>query len=137
MSSLIHSNGPTTEDTTGDQGWEEAQRENRLQLQACEAERGATRQKREYIVYIENASNIRGAFIVKQVSTVNELFQGIYERYPKLSHEAIVMRVSDSRTGSMHRIFYEQELPQHTDCLYVQLSLRKHTSMAGGKIEKQ
>jgi hypothetical protein len=121
--------------TPGDQGWKEAQRQVNLQQQACATDGISQRKARDYIVHIENASDFKSAFIVRQVSTSKELIQGVCDWHPKLSHESIVMRVSDARTGSMHRVFYEKDLPHHTDTVYVYLSLRKHSTM-GSKIEQ-
>jgi hypothetical protein len=133
MNNLTEENG-RPQDTPGDQGWKEAQRQDSLQLQACATDGSSERKARDYIVHIENASDFKAAFIIRQVKTVPQLVQGICDWHPQLCHESILMRVSDSRTGSMHRVFYEKELPSHTDTVYVYLSLRKHTIM-GGKIE--
>jgi hypothetical protein len=122
------------QDTPGDQGRKEAQRQDSLQLQACATDGISERKARDFIVHIENASDFKSAFIIRQVKTVPQLVQGIYDWHPKLCHESILMRVSDTRTGSMHRVYYEKDLPHHTDTVYVYLSLRKHTNM-GSKIE--
>lgn len=137
MNSLIDSNGPRPKDTTGNQRWQEEERQECLQFQTRETDGSSNGKASQYIIHIENASDIRSAFIVRQVKTVSELVQVICDKYPKLCHESIVMRVSDARTGSFHRVYYEKELPQHTDSLYIHLSLRKHTPMYGCKIEAQ
>lgn len=127
MNFLIDSNGPGSQDTTGNQRWQKEEREKCLQFQTCEKDGGSDRKERQYIIHIENASDMRSAFIVRQVTTAKELFQLIWDKYPKLRHESILMRVSDARTGSLDRVYYEKELPEHTECLYIHLSLRKHT----------
>lgn len=137
MNSLTYQNGRHTENKTGEQRWEEAQRQDGLQLEACETDGGAPRQKRDYIVTVENASEFKRPFVVQEISTAKELFEKLCSDYPGLCHPSIVLRVSDSRMGSLHRVFYEQELPRHTDSLFVHLSLRKHTPFYGSKIEKQ
>lgn len=137
MNSLIDSNGRYTENKTGDQGWQEAERQDSLQLQARETDGVSQREERDYVIHIENSSEFKSAFVVKKIKTKKELIQGICDRHPQLCHDSILMRVSDTRMGSIHRVFYEQQLPQHTDTLYVQLSLRKHTPLFQGKIEKQ
>lgn len=137
MSFLTETNGPRTQDTAGNQGWQEAERQVGLQFQAYKTDGELAREARQYIVHIENASDYRAAFVVREVVTPQELFQAICERYPKLCHDSIAMRVSDSRMGSLHRIFYEQQLPIHTESLYVQLCLKKHTPFYKGKIETQ
>lgn len=137
MNALPQTNGPRSEDPTGNQACQETERAINLQLQARKTDGSFTREKRDYIVHIENASDFRAAFIVQKVGTAQELFEGICDRHPKLCHPSIAMRVSDSRTGSLNRVFYEQQLPQHTDSLYVQLVLRKHTPICVSKIEKQ
>lgn len=137
MNSLIGSNGRYTENKTGDQGWQEAERQDSLQLQARETNGVSQREERDYVIHIENSSQFKSAFVVKKIKTKEELIQGICDRHPQLCHDSILMRVSDTRTGSFDRVFYEQKLPQHTDTLYVQLSLRKHTPVFQGKIEKQ
>ncbi len=124
------------QDTPGGQRWEEAQGQEHLQLEARETDGSPQGKARDYIVHIENASEYKAAFIIRKVKTAKELIEGICDTHPKLCHDSILMRVSDSRTGSMHRVFYEQELPQHTDTLYVQLLLRKHAPISG-KIERK
>ncbi len=124
------------QDTPGDQGWEEKQGQEHLQLQTRTTDGGSQGKARDFIVHIENASEFKAAFIIRKVKTTKELIQGICDWHPKLCHDSILMRVSDSRTGSMHRVFYEQDLPQHTDTVYVQLVLRKHTGI-DGKIERK
>jgi hypothetical protein len=130
-------NGRYTENKTGEQGWQEAERQDCLQRKACETDGGSPREKRDYIVTIENASQFKHAFIIKQVSTAKELFEKVCDLHLGLCHDSIVMRVSDSRIGSLHRVYYEQDLPKHTDSLFIHLSLRKHTPFYGCKIEKQ
>jgi hypothetical protein len=115
------------QDTPGDQGWKEAEGQGHLQLKTCPTDGGVEREKRSYIVHIENASDFKSAFVVEKVSTVNELIQAICDRHPALCHHSILMQVSDSRAGTMHRVFYKNELPSEKDTLYVKLVLRKHT----------
>jgi hypothetical protein len=136
MNSLSKSNGRQPEDTTGNQGWQEVTGEEYIQLEACATDGIFEGKTRQYIVHIENTSESRPPFIVKEVKTATELFQAICDVDPKLCHENILMRVSDTRTGSLHRVFYAQALPVHTDCLYVQLTLRRHGPLFGSKIEK-
>ena len=137
MSFLTETNGSRTKDTSGNEGWQEAERQDGLQLQARATDGELAREARQYIVHIENASDYRAAFVVRQVITPQELFQAICERHPTLCHDSIEMRVSDSRMGSLHRIFYEKQLPIHTESLYVQLCLKKHVPFYKGKIEIQ
>jgi hypothetical protein len=137
MNTLNDKNGQRTENKTGEQGWEEAERQDSLQLQTREADGSSPRQKRDYIVHIENANQFKHPFVVKEIATAKELFEKLCDEHPGLCHHSILLRVSDSRMGSLHRVFYEKELPQDTDCLYIQLYLRKHTPFYGSKIEKQ
>ena len=136
MNFLTESNGRQPQDATGNQGWQEAEREDSLQLETCAADGIFKGKTRQYIVHIENASDFRAAFVVKEVKTAAQLFQVICEKHPKLCHDNILMRVSDARMGTIHRVFYEQALPVHTESLYVQLALRKHGPLYGSKIEK-
>jgi hypothetical protein len=137
MNFLIDSNGPGSQDTTGNQRWQEEERQKCLQFQTRETDGGSHRKESQYIIHIENASESRPPFIVKEVKTATQLFQAICVLHPKFCHESILMRVSDTPAGSLHRVYYEKELPVHTDSLYIQLSLRKHTPMYGSKIEAQ
>jgi hypothetical protein len=137
MNTLKDGTGRHTENQAGEQGWEETERQDSLQLQTRETDGSSPRQKRDYIVTVENASQFKHPFVIKEIATAKELFEKLCDEYPGLSHSSILLRVSDSRMGSLHRVFYEQELPQHTDCLYIQLYLRKHTPFYGSKIEKQ
>ena len=114
------------QDTPGDQGWKEAEGQGHLQFKTCPTDGNAEREKRSYIVHIENASDFKSAFVVEKVSTVKEVVQAIQDRHPALNNDSILMQVSDSRTGTMHRVFYETELPSEKDTLYVKLLLRKH-----------
>lgn len=135
MNSLTETNG-RPQNTPRDQGWKEAQGQEHLQLKTCATNGSPERKARDYIVHIENANEYKSAFIIREVRTVSELLQAICDYHPSLCQESILMRVSDSRTGSMHRVFYEQELPLHTDTVYVPLSLRKHPNMSS-KIERK
>jgi hypothetical protein len=137
MNSQSKSNGRQPEDTTGTQGWQEVTREEYIQLETCATDGIFEGKTRQYIVHIENSSESRPPFIVKEVKTAPELFQAICDVYPKFCHENLLMRVSDTRAGSPHRIFYGQELPVHTDSLYVQLILRRHGPLFASKIEKE
>ena len=133
MSSQIYENGRPTENTSRAEGFQAEQRQDNLQQQAREADGSSTRKARDYIVSIENGNSCHKPFVVKEVKTAKEVFEQVCDWYPSLCHPSILMRVSDTRVGSMHRVFYEQELPVHTDSLYIHLYLRKHTPFYGGK----
>lgn len=133
MSYLIEQNGRPPQNTPGEQGLQKEQGQEHLQQQARETDGGSERKARDYIVTIENGNSIHKPFVVSQVKTAKELFEKVCDWYPSLCHESILMRVSDTRMGSMHRVFYEQQLPIHTDCLYVRLYLQKHPPFYGGK----
>lgn len=131
MSSLI-SNGLSAENETGDKRWEEAQRQVYLQQQACETSGGSEScaLKKNRHVTLENCSNVNAPFIIEDVATVSELVQKIFERFPNANSDAVGLRVSDMRTGSMHRKVFTEDLPADAVFLYVTLFLKKHPSVS-------
>lgn len=123
MTSLT-SHGYRTQDTTGGQGWQD-QVQDSLQQQAHQASGDAPIKKDRYI-YIENSSTKLSPFLVRDVATVPELVQKIYDYIPLSCDSAIGMRVSDTRMGTFGRKIYEADLPSEAFFLYVNLYLKKH-----------
>lgn len=127
MSTLI-GNGLSTENTPGTQGWEEAQGQDNLQQQAYPTSgstEGCASKKNRY-VYLENSSNVTSPFLIEDVGTVSELLQKIYALFPNANSDAIGLRVSATRMGSMGRTFLTGSLPPDAFFLYVNLYLKKH-----------
>ncbi len=120
------SNGHDTQDPSGNEGRQETQEQGSLQQQAC-ATTGGPPRKRDRIVYIENSANSFKGFIVQDVGTVDELIQGICDKYPDICMQSIGMRVSSSRLGTIHRSYFTERLPYDVDTLYVTLYLLKHS----------
>jgi hypothetical protein len=118
-------NGQPTKDPSGEEGRQEAQGPGNLQQQAC-ADAGISSRKRDRIVYIENASNSRAPFIVKEVGTVAELIEGVCDRYPDICIQSIGMKVSSSRLGTIGRKMFTEQIPYEYDTLYISLYLLKH-----------
>ncbi len=120
-------NGYTTQDPSGNEGGQEAEGQSHCLQQQARADAGGSSRKRDRIVYIENSSNCRGVFIVKEVGTVEELIQGVCNKYPDICITSIGMDVSPSRYGSIRRKVLKDEIPYEHDTLYIRLYLKKHT----------
>jgi hypothetical protein len=131
MSSLI-GNGLSAENETGDQRWKEAQGQDYLQQQAREASGSSEicTSKNNRHITLENCSNVTAAFIIEDVATVPELVQKIFERFPNANSDAVGLRVSDTRTGSLNRQVFTEDLPADAVFLYVTLFLKKHPSVS-------
>lgn len=127
MSTLI-GNGLSTENASGTQGWEEAQGQDNLQQQARQAAGGSEScsSKKNRHVTLENCSNVTGPFVIEDVATVEELVAKIFERFPNANSDAIGIRISDARVGSMHRQVLTGDLPSDAFFLYGTLFLKKH-----------
>lgn len=130
MTTLIR-NGLSAENTSGTQGWQEAQREDNLQQQAYPTS-GSTEDcapKKNRYIYIENSSNVTSPLSIKDVGTVSELLEKIYELFPNANSEAVGLRVSATRMGTMRRTYLTGSLPPDAFFLYVNLYLKKHPAI--------
>lgn len=119
-------NGQSAQDASGDEGRKEAQGQEHLQQQACAADGGAAR-KRDRIIYVENSSNVRDPFVLKEVATVDELTSAFCDRFPAICIDAIGLKISDARAGTIQRRTFTDKLPYDADTLYITLYLKKHT----------
>lgn len=138
MTTLTYTtNGLSTQDTTGAKGREEEKGcQDYLQQQAHPKATGSAR-KRDRIICVENASNVREPFILEEVGSVPELIEKLCEKFPTICINMIGMKISNSRAGTFGRKTYEGEIPFEDDTLYVTLYLKKHTPYYEGKIEPQ
>lgn len=118
--------GQSAPNSYGEEGWKEEQRQDDLQRQACAYAGGAVLEKRDRYVYLENSSNLREPFPIKEVATVSELFAKIRERIPQLNNRDLGLRVSATRMGSMQRVYLTDNLPYDAFFLYVSLYLVRH-----------
>ncbi len=121
----IKPNGLSTENKTREERWEEAERQDSLQQQTHKTT-GISSSKKDRIVYIENSSNVQHPFVIREVSTVDELLVKIYDLYPELLSEYLHLRIFASRFGTMQRKEIKNELPSTQEDLYIMLTLRKH-----------
>lgn len=119
-------NGQSAQDTPGNKGRQEAQGQEHLQQQT-RASDGSPPRKRDRILYVENSSNIREPFVLEKIATVEELTSAFCERFPSLCIDAIGLKISGSRMGTMHRETYTDIIPYHADTLYITLYLKKHS----------
>ena len=130
----IVSNGLSTKNSSREERWQETERHAPLQQQACK-DSGVSSSKKDRIIYIENSSNVRQPFLIREVSTVEELLLKLYQKYPELLSEYLELRIYPSRFGTMQRKEIKNELPLTQEDLYIYLSLRKHPPMHMNKIE--
>jgi hypothetical protein len=121
----LETNGQSTQDTSGKEERQEEQGQECLQQQAC-ADAGSTERKRSRIVYIENSSNVNKPFVVEKVGTVAELVEKVCEKFPAICLDAIGMKITNSRIGTMHRQIFTDTIPYMYDTLYITLFLQKH-----------
>lgn len=119
-------NGQPAQNAPGNEGRQEAQGQDHLQQQARAAD-GSSPRKRDRIIYVENSSNVREPFILEKIATVEELTSAFCNRFPAICIEAIGLKISDSRTGTMHRKTFTDNIPYDADTLYITLYLKKHT----------
>jgi hypothetical protein len=130
MNSLIAENGRQPKDTSGAEGRQEEQGQEHLQLQARSPNGVPPREKRDFIVRIENSTKYERSFIIKEVGTAEELFDKICDYLPYTRDDSVGLRVSDTRMGTMHRVFYEDKLPMDKDSLFVSLYLKRHPPLS-------
>lgn len=131
MSSI--ENGLRAQDTSREEGWQEDKgRQECVQREACAHATGSPR-KRDRIIYIENSSNVREPFVLEKIATVEDVLQGICSKFPEICLESIGMKISASRTGTLHRTLLTGEIPYEADTLYIQLYLKKHPPVAYSK----
>ncbi len=124
MTSVSH--GFATQNSYGEEGRKEEQGREHLQHQACADAGGALPQKSNRYVYFENSSNRREPLFVEEVGTVDELFAKIVSVIPQLNHEDLGMRISATRSGTLHRVFLTKDLPSDAPFLYLSLYLKRH-----------
>ena len=117
--------GYTTTDPSREKGWKEGKGQDHLQCEAC-TNAGSTERKKDRIIYVENSSNITYPLVLKEISTVEELIQGICDMHPKISLDYIGMRVTTARLGVVPREYITDKLPYEKDTFYVNLYLKKH-----------
>ena len=126
MSVLITQNGQQPDDPSGEERWQEAQRQqDSLQLQAHPTS-GGQKGKRSRIIYVENSSNVSSPFVLYDIATVDELTRAFCDRYPQLCIKEIGLRISPSPGGTMHRVYLTDDIPYENDSLYITVYLRKH-----------
>jgi len=128
-------NGQRTQDTSGTEGRQEAQGQEYLQREA-RADAGGQTSCRDRIVYVENSSNVRGAFIIKEVRVVKDLIQKVCDKFPAICLDSIGMHISNARQGTIQRKLFTDEILYEYDTLYITLFLRKHPSFSESKIEQ-
>lgn len=127
--------GISTPNPSRKEGRQEAKGPDDLQQQTC-ADTGSPTCKRDRIIYVENSSSIHDPFVLQEIGTVEELLEKLYERFPGISSEAIGMKISTTRLGTIHRIYLTDRIPYKADTLFVSLYLKKHPSFAMSKIEQ-
>jgi hypothetical protein len=126
MSSLTPENGRSPENTPRTEGSKEEQGQGHLQLQTCEADGGSPREKRDYIIYIENSHKHIQPFLLQEIGTVEELTQKLCEKFPQFGNGSLGLRICDKQMGCMNRAVYTEMLPIHVDTLYISLYLKRH-----------
>lgn len=127
----LSSNGYRPQDTPGDQGWKEQGQES-VQQQTYQAPGSLPIRKDRYI-YIENSSTKITPFLVRDVATVSEVIEKIYDSVPMSCSDSIGLRISDTRMGSSGRRVFEGELPPDVFFLHVYLYLKKHPGVPSSK----
>lgn len=135
-SSSVRENGFfRPQDANGEEGWEAAG--NTLQCQTRKTDGTATGAKGCYIVTVENSSNSK-PFVVHGVQTADEVRQAVYEYHDKLPNHYVRLDLYDARMGTFNRQPIQNQLPSHTEDLYVRLTLIKHPAIPiSAKIERQ
>lgn len=129
-------NGQRSQDSSRTEGRQEAEGQECLQREA-RADAGGQTGCRDRIVYVENSSNVRGAFVIQEVRAVEDLIQKVCDKFPAICLDSIGMHVSNSRQGTLHRQVFTDVIPYEYDTLYITLFLRKHPSFSESKIETQ
>jgi hypothetical protein len=118
-------NGQRSQDTQGEQGWQEGSKGLYLQ-QPSGATDGSTHgeEGRSLIINIENARDAK-AFVAHNLKTTEEVRTEIFARYPALNDEKLTLQIFAGRQGSKRREPLEGLLPALEE-VWVTIYLRKH-----------
>ena len=132
---LIQHYGVTTPNTPREERWKEQERQETTLHQQTHTTTRSPPKKKDRIVYIENASNTITPFVVQDVSTVREVLEKIFERYPPMQSEYTELRLYNQRFGTVYRHELTDIIPEKQEEIYVRLYLRKHPPIPNNKIE--
>jgi hypothetical protein len=118
-------NGQRSQDTQGEQGWQEGSKGLYLQ-QPSGATDGSTHGEkgRSLIINIENARDAK-AFVAHNIKTTEEVRTEIFARYPALNDQKLALHFFSGRQGMKERMALEGILPS-LDEVWVTIYLRKH-----------
>ena len=126
MSSMNReANGQRSQDTQGEQRWQEGSKGLYLQQPSGATDGSTDREEgRSLIINIENARDTK-AFVAHNIKTTEEVRTEIFARYPALNDEKLALQVFSARQGMKERAVIESILPT-LDEVWVTIYLRKH-----------
>lgn len=125
VSMSLIANGQRSSDTQGEEGWKEGSKGLYLQQSTCEKDGSTPREKRGcIIVNIENANGIK-PFVLYNIKTTEEVRAELFDRFPYMNSNKILVQCFPSRMGTLGRKSLEGEIPAIEE-IWVTLYLRKH-----------
>jgi hypothetical protein len=117
--------GHGAQDTQRAKSWKEEVRQD--DLQSKENQRtGKNPREKVRRIYFENAVGLHEVLYLKNIQTREDLLGQIFDLYPKMNQKRLGFRISPQRSGSQHRLFLVDDIPEEYDELYVYLYLAKH-----------
>lgn len=128
ISSINH--GQSTQDTPRDQ---ERQLPEEAWRQVCDR-KGDTKQreksrtgtgKKQYLLQLENTSEIIKPFLLA-VNSLEEIQTHIKTTY-LIQHSSLGFLFSDTPQGTVGRKYFNGNIPDHTETIYITLFLQKHS----------